>query len=246
MRSLIFLTLILFFSISVALLAKISIRDLVRKLRFLFIVLIISVVLNIFFNAIPEQNEEIIFYLFNLEFLPIRRLAVYFALKALLIVLILFTSVIIYTNTTSMKDFVYSLIRLKIPYKFCFAFMVGIRYIPYIEQEAKTIALAQRARGFGLEKARNVKMAYKLIFERLVATLISILRKGNITSLSMENRCFGIYKERTNLINVNYKPIDIIFLIFCVAGFILTFFYILNLIPVPHFPSLYNLFKNFF
>ena len=246
MRSLIFLTLILFFSIFVALLAKISIRDLVRKLRFLVIILIISVILNIFFNAIPKQNEEILFYLFNLEFLPIRRLAVYFALKAFLIVLILFTSVIIYTNTTSMKDFVYSLMRLKIPYKFCFAFMVGIRYIPYIEQEAKTIALAQRARGFGLEKARNVKMAYKLIFERLVTTLISILRKGNITSLSMENRCFGIYKNRTNLIHIKYKYIDIIFMIVCLTGFFIVLFYIFGLIPFPHFPSLYNIFKILF
>ena len=145
-----------------------------------------------------------------------------------------------------MKDFVYSLMRLKIPYKFCFAFMVGIRYIPYIEQEAKTIALAQRARGLGLEKARNVKMAYKLIFERLVATLISILRKGNTTSLSMENRCFGVYKKRTNLLKVQYETIDIIFLILCISGFLFIIFYLLNLIPIPHFPSLYNIIKNLF
>jgi hypothetical protein len=55
--------------------------------------------------------------------------------------------------------------------------MVGIRYIPSIEDEAKTIALAQRARGLGLEKISSIKKAYNLIFERLVTTLVSILRK---------------------------------------------------------------------
>ncbi|MHA1191693.1 MAG: energy-coupling factor transporter transmembrane component T family protein [Promethearchaeota archaeon] len=241
-RSLILLSMMLLFIIILALMSEISMKRLIRKTRFIVLVLIFSVILNIFFNAIPSEQETILFYLFNLSFLPIRRLVVYFALKALLIVLTLYSSTILYTNTTSNKDFVYSLIKINIPYKYCFSFMVGMRYIPLIEQEARTIALAQKARGFGLEKARNFKKAYQLIFERLLSTLVSILRKGHTTSISMENRCFGLYKKRTNLVNVKFKLRDIIFLL-CIFGFFfVTVLYILNLLPIPTIPSLYSIF----
>lgn len=244
--SLIFLFLVTITIILLALTIGISLKMLARKLRFIFFVLFVSVILNIFFNAIPGEREIILFYLFGLEFLPIRRLAVYYAFKAMFIVLVLFTSAIIYTNTTSMKDFVYSLMKLNIPYRYCFALMVGIRYIPIIEKEAKTINLAQRARGFGLEKAKNVKKAYRLIFERLTTTLISILRKTHHTSISMENRCFGLYKERTNMIDVPLQKIDYYFIIASVIGFTFIVLYLLGLLPLPTFPSLYSIYTQIF
>jgi len=234
------------FIIFLALLSGISLKNLYRKLRFIFSILIVSVILNIFFNAIPSEEEIILFYLFDLEFLPIRRLAVYYAFRAFFIILTLFTSSIIYSNTTYMRDFVYSLMRLKIPYRFCYAFMVGIRYIPLIEQEARTISLAQRARGFGYEKVNTIKKAYKLIFERLITTLISILRKGYITSISMENRCFGLYKDRTNLIKIRFKVKDILFIITCVFIFTLILLYLFQFLPLPQFHSLYHIYlENF-
>lgn len=229
-----------------ALLSGISLRDLAHKLRFMVIVMILSVLLNIFFNAIPQEEEQVLFYLFGLEFLPIRRLAVYYAFKAFFIIITLFTSSIIFTNTTSMKDFVYSLIKLNIPYRYCFNFMVGLRYIPLIEKEARTIALAQKARGFGKEKANTVKKAYNLIFERLISILVSILRKGYVTSISMENRCFGIYKERTYLSEVKFKKKDVAFIVFCMIVFTLILLYLFRLLPLPQFPSLYSIFKRYF
>ena len=244
-RSLIFLYLFLFVEIIVALLSNISIKTLSRKLRFIVFLLIFSVILNIFFNAIPVENEVVLFYLFGLKFLPIRRLALYYAIKAFLIVLTLYTSAIIYTYTTSMKDFVYSLMRLKIPYKYCYAFMVGIRFIPSIQQEARTIALAQQARGFGLERANTVKKAYNLIFERLISTLVSILRKGNTTSISMENRCFGLYKTRTNLIRIKFRKKDLFFIFCCFTLFITLILYVFQVLSIPQFPSLYNLYLHF-
>ncbi len=245
-KSLILLAIIFMMIILLTLISKISLKDLLRKLKFIFIILIISLVLNIFFNAIPSNQETVLFYLFNISFLPIRRLALYYALKASIIVLILYTSTIMYANTTSPKDFLYSLVRLKIPYRYCFSLMVGIRYIPLIEQEAKTIALAQRARGFGLERANSVKKAYRLIFERLVATLISILRKGHITSISMENRCFGIHKQRTNMKIIKFKSIDGLFIFFCVLGFSFFLLFLFQLLPIPPVPSLYKLFLTIF
>ena len=143
-----------------------------------------------------------------------------------------------------MKNFVYSLMRLKIPYKYCYALMVGIRFIPSIQQEARTIALAQKARGLGLEKANSARKAYNLIFERLISTLVSILRKGNTISISMENRSFGLYKTRTNLTWIKYKKKDALFIWLIFILFIVLVLYILQLLPFPSFPSLYHFFLN--
>jgi len=244
--SLIFLALTSLSIIILALASGISVRNLFRKLKFMIIILIISVILNIFFNAIPSSQETVLFYLFNLEFLPIRRLAVYFALKALFIVLTLFSSAIVYSNTTSMKDFVYALISIKLPYKYCFSFMVGIRYIPLIEEEAKTVALAQKARGMVLEKVNTFKKAYRLVFERLAATLVTILRKSQVTSISMENRCFGISKHRTNLTKVQFKKKDYVFVILSTLIFLFLLIYAIRLTPLPYFPSLYSIFLQLF
>lgn len=228
--------------ISLLLVAKIKPKFIFKKLRFMVIVLLVSVILNIFFNALPPENEIILFYLFNAPFLPIRRLAVYFALKAFFIILTLYTSAILFTNTTSPKDFVYSLIRMHIPYKFCFAFMVGLRFIPSIEEEARTIALAQQARGFSIERIRSIRKAYSFISERMIGTLVSTLRKGQVTSLSMENRCFGVYKSRTNLIKISYKISDIVFILLTFTIFIFIILYVYNFLPIPQIPSLYSIF----
>jgi energy-coupling factor transport system permease protein len=244
-NSILFLAIIFLVVFLLAMVSEIKLNLLFRKLRYIFTILVVSVILNIFFNAIPSEEEIILFFLFGLEFLPIRRLAVYFALKAFFMVMILYTSTIIYTYTTDMRDFVYSLMKLKIPYRYCYALMVGIRYIPLIEQEAKTISLAQKARGFGYERVNTIKKAYNLIFERLIAILITILRKGYVTSISMENRCFGIYKDRTNLIKIYFKPKDIIFIIFWSIIFSLVIVYLLQLLPIPQFPSIYSLYSKY-
>ena len=245
-KSLLLLTLLLFIIILLTFFSGISLKNFLRKTRFIILILIFSVLLNIFFNAIPSEQEIVLFYLFNLDFLPIRRLAVYYALRALLIVLTLYSSTFIFSNTTSAKDFVYSLMKLRIPYKYCFSFMVGIKYIPSIEQEAKTISLAQRARGFGLEKANSIKKAYRLISERLMSTLVSILRKGHTTSISMENRCFGLYKKRTNITEIKYKLLDIVYICFCIFWFVLIILYLFKILPIPQFPSLYHLYLILF
>jgi len=246
MRSLILLMGLSIIIILMMLLSQISFIMLLRKLKILFFILIISLILNLFFNAIPNEEEIILFYLFNLKFLPIRKLALYYGLRAFFILFTLYTSAILFTNTTSTKDFVYSLIRLKIPYKFCFAFMVGVKYIPTIEQEAKTIALAQKARGFSLDRVKTFRKAYAFISERLIGILVSILRKGHTTSLSMENRCFGIYKKRTNMIVIRFQARDLIFIFACLSLFILGTLYIFGVFPIPQPPALYSIYLNLF
>ncbi|MBN1802335.1 MAG: energy-coupling factor transporter transmembrane protein EcfT [Candidatus Lokiarchaeota archaeon] len=243
-RSLILLSVISLLIIFTALGSGISLKNLAHKLKFMVILIVFSVIINIFFNA-SYINGEILFYLFGLDFLPIRRLALYYSLRVFFSVLSLYTSTIIYTSTTHMKHFVYALMKLKIPYTFCFHFMVGIRYIPMIEKEVKTIALAQKARGSRLEKVNSVKKAYNFIFDRLNSALVSILRKGYTTSLSMENRCFGIYKTRTNITEIRFRSRDFFFVLISLILFVFLLLYNLIALPIPQVPSLYQIFVDF-
>ncbi len=241
-ESLIFLSIVFALTFFLALSSKMSIKSLFYKFKWILILSLFSIILNIFFNAIPNEESQILFYLFNLTFLPIRRLAVYYAFRNALWILILFLSAIIFTHTTSMKDFVYAMMKTGVSYKYSFAFMVGLRYIPLIQQEARTIGLAQKARGFGREKVNTLKKAYNFIKERLITILVSILRKGDITSISMENRCFGLYKTRTNLIEIPFKKKDIIFILTIGALFMYYLLSLIHFIPFIQFPSLYSLF----
>ena len=241
-QSLLFLLIVLLCTFLLAISTKMTIKSLYHKIKWVIILVFFSIFLNIFFNAIPNEQVQVLFQLFNLPFLPIRRLAVYYALRNALWILILFLSSIIFTHTTSMKDFAHSLIKIGVPYKYSFAFMVGIRYIPLIQQEARTISLAQRARGFGNEKVNTVKKAYNFIKERVIAILVSILRKGDITSISMENRCFGLYKKRTTIVEIKFKNKDLLFITLIASLFAYYVLGLFRVVPFVQFPSLYSIF----
>ncbi|MFX0011893.1 MAG: hypothetical protein ACFE9R_16375, partial [Candidatus Hermodarchaeota archaeon] len=101
---------------------------------------------------------------------------------------------------------------------------------------------AQQARGFSIESVRSIRKAYSFISERMIGTLVSTLRKGQVTSLSMENRCFGVYKSRTNLIKISYNVFDIVFILLTFTIFIFIILYVYNFLPIPQIPSLYSIF----
>ena len=97
----------------------------------------------------------------------------------------------------------------------------------------------------GGKKVKTIKNAYNLIFERLIATLVSILRKAHVTSISMENRCFGIYKDRTNLVKIKFKPWDVAFIVLSSILFIGVILYLFHFTPFPQVPSSYSIFQRY-
>ena len=141
-----FFILILILSLIVGL----SIRSLFTRLRWVILMVIFTVIINILFNAI-EGEQEILFYLIprdSLEdsLLPIRRLAVYYALRIAAWILILSNCGLLFLHTTAPKDMVYGLRCLGMPYKFAYALMIGMRYIPLIQDSTTSVIIAQKAR----------------------------------------------------------------------------------------------------
>ncbi len=255
--SLVGLTLILLLEKSLILLATVYIIVLVtcwlvaresgglfKHLKWIVLLIIIYVPLNTIFDATVRTGDEILFFLFPPNF-PIRRIAVYYSVRMGILMMTLFTSSIAFTRTTTIKDFLYSLMQAGLSYRIAFAFMVGLRYMPIIQDEARTIEIAQKVRGLGMQKRIRFKNVLKMIVHRISTLLISVLRKTRITAMAMDVRAFGASKTRTNMYHVAWRRTDTIWLITCciiVSVFIL---HIAGLIPVDV-PSILELVSSLF
>ena len=224
-----------------ALLNGISFSEFLRKIRWIIVIVIVFVVLNIFFNAIPVGEEEVLFYIWY-PYLAIRRMAVYFAIKVGIWILTLSTSGIIFLMTTPPKDLVYGLRKLKLPYSIAFSIMVAFRYIPLIQDSTNAVIMAQKARGLEVANAKTLRRVLELITDRLSTSLILTMRNAHYTAISMELRAFGRYKDRTDLYHLPFSKKDTLFTIFLIGLAIFLTLYRFNLLPfLPQVPSIYHL-----
>ncbi len=109
----------------------------------------------------------------------------------------------LFVFTTSPNDLAYGLMQVGVPYRFGFALVTALRFVPIFEREATTIYHAQLMRGVRYDRGslrRLVTMAHQLT----LPLLISAIRKVDSLSVSMEGRSFGRYPERSY-----YHPLQI-------------------------------------
>lgn len=225
----------------------ITIPALFSRLKWILMIIIFTVVINIFFNAI-EGEPEILFYLIPREpiedsLLPIRRLAVYYAFRIAFWILILSNCGLIFLHTTSPKDVVYGLRCLGAPYKFAYALMIGMRYIPLIQDSTTSVVIAQKARGLEGSNARGLKRVWELVRDRLTTSLILIFKQIKITAKSLELRGFGKYRGRTDLYKIPWQFRDFLFLSIFLAFILFASLYRFSVLWfIPPLPSIYSMF----
>lgn len=184
-----------------------DLKGLLRQLRIVLLFTIIYVPLNAIFDATARPGEQVFFYLLP-PYFPIRHIAFYVSIRYGLIIMILFTSTVALNQTTPIKDLIYAMMQARVPYKFAFAFVAGLRYIPLVRNEASTIEIAQQLRGGGISRKSNVKAVFRHLVHRISTLLVSIYRKVYTTSAAMDIRGFGAYPKRTNLFTVPWKKRD--------------------------------------
>ena len=245
-ESILFLAIIYLLLLIIVKSANLSVSSILRQARWLIMLTLIYIPLNTLFDANISQTDEVLFYFFS-DNLPVRRLALYYSLRTGLLIILFISTSIVFTKTTSPKDLVYSLIQIGIPYRYAFSFMIGLRYIPLIEQESNTIEIAQQLRGAYIRKGISIRKIYNHLIERITTLLISIIRKAKTTVSTIEARGFGIFKKRTNLYRVKWSIVDSLslttFILFCILtiliqeGVINWFF---------HLPSLYSIYLGIF
>lgn len=216
-----FITFIPFVALLIAMLrvAKIPIKSVIRSLKPLLFIMIITGIINLF--TTPGRIITNIGPL-NITYEGIYRTA--FTLLRLVLI-ILSTSVLTYT--TSPMELTYGLEKLFSPLKrFGFpagelAMMISIslRFIPTLFDEAQKIRLAQMARGADFESGNIVNRAVAMI-PLLVPLFINSFKRSDELATAMEARMYRIGEERTKLNEIYMDRTDyttlFLFIGFCI------------------------------
>lgn len=121
---------------------------------------------------------------------------------------------LIFLMATKPKDFINSLMRLGLPYRYGFALISVFSLIPTFEVEANTIKYAQMARGLDYSgcKCSFIRKTINYFNYTLKPLLISSLRRADMLAISMDSGCFGAYKSRTFLHEMRWKKNDALFI----------------------------------
>lgn len=125
-------------------------------------------------------TAEQLFYLFNL------------ILKYSVIVPV----AVLFLVTTHPTEFASSLNRIGVPYKVAFAVSLALRYIPDVQQDFRTIADAQEARGVAVTHGPLLKRV-KHSLNILLPLLFTSLERIETVSNAMDLRGFGAERKRT-------------------------------------------------
>ncbi|MBI5065394.1 energy-coupling factor transporter transmembrane protein EcfT [Candidatus Woesearchaeota archaeon] len=122
---------------------------------------------------------------------------------------ILIISSIVFAMSTSPRDLMLSLTKLKVPYKLSFMLTLAIRFVPVITKEITHVIDAQKARAHKiLFSFTNPIKSMQTFFPILIPTFHLLLIKAFDLSLSIEARAFRAKKHRTYPPRLKFKIKD--------------------------------------
>ena len=129
---------------------------------------------------------------------------------------------LIFIFTTHPSEFASSLNSIGLPYKLAYTFNIIFRYFPDIQNEFKTIAYAQAARGisFGKDEKSFLKRV-KNLFGIMIPLINSALFRIDSITNAMDLRSFGKKTKRTWYNQTKFTKKDIICVIVSLAVFAL-------------------------
>jgi len=199
--------------------SKIKPAAIFRGLKPIFIIICITVVLNIFFI----RGETV---LFEYRAIIITQegvlTAVYMASR--LIMLIISTFLLTYTTspitlTDGLERMLSPLKKIKLPvHEFSMMMSIALRMIPTLIEETDKIMSAQKSRGADFETGGLIKRA-KAILPLIIPLFISAFRRADELATAMESRCYHGGEGRTKLNVLKFAARDFIAFL-CGAGIV--------------------------
>lgn len=188
-------------------LARIPLRFILRGLKTVMVLLLFTVVLNIFL----VEGTVIVRW----GFISITREGIYtaFFMAARLVLLIIGCSMMTLTTTPiQLTDGIERLLRplkkLKVPvHDIAMMMSIALRFIPILMEETDKIMKAQTARGADFESGGLVQKAKSLI-PVLVPLFISAFRRADDLATAMEARCYHGDEGRTRMKELKYHARD--------------------------------------
>ncbi|MBN1778149.1 MAG: energy-coupling factor transporter transmembrane protein EcfT [Clostridiales bacterium] len=180
-------------------LAGLKFRQLLKSIKPLRILLILTFILNVFFSG----GETV---LLQWKFITISQegllLAVHFSLR--LVFLVLGTSVLtLTTSPVALSDGIEILLtplkKVRFPvHELAMMMTIALRFIPTLIEETDKIMKAQKARGADFESGNLIARA-KAMTPLLVPLFVSAFRRAGELAMAMEARCYHGGEGRTRL-----------------------------------------------
>lgn len=190
-------------------LSKVPFKFMVKGMKTIVFLLLITVV----FNLMLTPGEEI----FTIWKLSITKegIKVAFYLSVRLSFLIIGSSIMTLTTTPNqltdgMEKLMSPLKKIKVPvHEISMMMSIALRFIPILMEETDKIMKAQIARGADFESGNIIKKAKSLV-PLLVPLFISAFRRANDLAMAMEARCYRGGEHRTKMKPLCYKKRDYI------------------------------------
>ena len=196
--------------------AKINIAKIIKSLKPLLIMMMITVVLNVLFY----KGETVLFDFWKIT---VYKEGVFFAVKMLLriVLLVLGSSVLMYTTTSVMlTDGIESLLsplkKIHFPaHEIAMMMSIALRFIPTFVDETDRIMKAQKARGSDFD-SKNIIQKIKSYIPILIPLFISAWRKAEDLATAMNARCYKGGEGRTIFKILKFTYIDLLLTIITV------------------------------
>ena len=187
--------------------SKVPFRFMVRGLKAIVVLLLISVSFNLFLT----QGEPLV----KLGFLTITRegvkTSVFMAVR--LIYLVIGSSIMTLTTTPNaltdgLEKSLGFLKKVKVPvHEISMMMSIALRFIPILVEETDKIMKAQMARGADFESGNLIQRAKNMI-PLLVPLFISAFRRATDLAMAMEARCYRGGEGRTKMKPLKYNRRD--------------------------------------
>lgn len=190
--------------------AKINITKIIKSLKPLLIMMMITVVLNVLFY----KGENVLLDFWKIT---IYKEGIFFAVKMLLriVLLVLGSSVLMYTTTSVMlTDGIESLLsplkKIHFPaHEIAMMMSIALRFIPTFVDETDRIMKAQKARGSDFD-SKNLIQKIKSYIPILIPLFISAWRKAEDLATAMNARCYRGGEGRTKFKVLRFTYIDLL------------------------------------
>ena len=202
--------LVLAFLIMVTAIGRIPLKSMTRGLKPMLIFIILTAVLNIFY-----EREGVL--LVDWKFIHIYTGGLKKAFFMVLRIMLLICGTFLLTYTTSpialtdaLENLLSPLKKIKVPvHELAMMMSIALRFIPTLIEETDKIISAQKARGADFETGSLVRRA-KALIPILVPLFVSAFRRADELATAMECRCYHGGEGRTRLKILRYAGIDLI------------------------------------
>ncbi len=187
--------------------SKVSLKTILKGVKPIFIIVIITGLLNLFYTP----GEPLVhFWIFTITKEGIFS-AVFMIIR--IIMLIIGTFLLTYTTspillTDGLEMLLSPLKKIKVPiHELSMMMSIALRFIPTLIEETDKIMSAQKARGADFETGSLLKRA-KALLPLLVPLFISSFRRADELAIAMECRCYHGGNGRTRLRQLKFVGRD--------------------------------------